>query len=186
MWIHRIHWSDPAAWLASIGTVGVLGLGLLQYRRNSKNSERQIHEEQAKNISAWVVSNTGLEAWLAISNQSRNPIYEVILTLVPFEGSGDPDGKTTPNNFRALLSVVPPGQYYARTDGHTGMHFHPSVNVAFTDNSGNNWMRSGRGLLSEIHVKPTEYFSLPRPMSWSYPSKKIRPVTQTGKPRTKS
>src|SRR5476649_911491 len=103
---HTVHWSDPATWLASIGTVGVLFLGLLQYIKNSRLSEVRRHESQAKDITAWVVRNSGVEAWLAISNQSENPIYEVILTLVPFEGAGDRTGKTTPVNFRALLSVV--------------------------------------------------------------------------------
>jgi len=171
--VHTIHWSDPATWLASIGTVGVLLLGLLQYIRNSRLSEKRVHEEQAKNVTAWVVSNVGQEAWLAISNQSKNPIYEVILTLVPFEGAGDPTGKATLINFRAFLSVVPPGLYYARTDGNTGMHFHASASAAFTDSVGASWIRDGRGKLEEIKKLPTDYFGLPRPLSWTYPVAKI-------------
>lgn len=171
--IHTVRWSDPAAWLVSVGTVGALFLGFLQYRRNSQRSEQRLHTEQAKDITAWVVSNNGVNAWLAVSNQSKNPIYEVILTLVAFQGAGSIDGKGVPIDFREFLSVVPPGLYYAHTHGNSGMSFHPSAHVAFTDSYGNNWARDGKGQLKEINQSPVEYFELPRPLGWSFPLEKI-------------
>ena len=129
---------------------------------------------QAKQISAWVVSNEGQTAWLAVSNQSESPVYEVILTLVAFQGAGDSIGINTPDEFRAYLSVLPTGKYYAKTMGNRGMMFHASVAISFIDSSGVNWLREGDGSLYKINQKPVEYYNLSRPLIWDYPLEKMK------------
>ena len=53
--------SEVPTWIAAIGTVGAaivaaaaLLFGVLQYYKNSKENQRNIHKKQAKDISAWV------------------------------------------------------------------------------------------------------------------------------------
>jgi hypothetical protein len=167
--LHRINWGDLPTWLAAIGTVGALWLATWQYVRNSRRRHQQLIRNQADNVTAWVVTNNGRFAWLAVQNQSKNPIYEVIVTLVPFQGSGDPSGKTTPMEFRGFISVVPPGISYVNTAGHSGMSFHPAANVVFTDGNANNWVREGNGSLNKIGLKPMEYYAIPRPIGWQLP-----------------
>lgn len=159
--------------IGSIATFCLFFITLWQYRKISKNDRNRKERMQAKNISAWVVSNEGQEAWLAVSNQSESPVYEAILTLVAFQGTGDSVGIDTGSDFRAFLSVLPPGKYYAKTMGNRGMMFHASAAIAFTDNSGTNWLRDGNGLLQKIDKKPVEYYNLSRPLSWDYPLEKV-------------
>lgn len=152
--------------IGSLATFGLFLFAIYQYRAHYK-------KEQAKNISSWIISNEGQTAWLAISNQSKSPVYEVILTLVAFQGAGDPTGKTLGDEFRVFLSVLPPGKYYAKTMGHHGMMFHPAVKIVFTDNLGTNWAREGDGSLHKIYRKPMEYYNLSRPITWDYPLDKL-------------
>jgi hypothetical protein len=171
--VHQIKLGDMAAWISGIGTLSAAWIAVAQYRKNSQDKARSYRQEQAGKITSWVLDNNGQTAWHVISNQSENPIYEVIVSLVAFQGAGDAIGKTTPINFRRFLSVVPPGTYYVKTDGHSGMSFHPSSCVAFTDTQGVSWLRKGDGGLVELGTqKPMEFYDVPRPIGWELPNKK--------------
>ncbi len=158
-----------SASIGSLATFALLCFTIWQYRKDLSEKKEQSERAQAMKIASWVVYNEGQTAWIAISNQSESPVYEVILTLVAFQGAGDSIGINTSDDFRAYLSVLPPGKYYAKTMGHRGMMFHASAAVAFIDNSGVNWLRDGNGNLSKINKKPVEYYNLSRPLSWDYP-----------------
>ena len=49
------------------------------------------------------------------------------------------------------------------------MHFHPGLEMGFTDRGGRHWIRDGDGSLTEVDVKPINYYKVPRPISWSFP-----------------
>ena len=162
--------------LASVGSLATFGLlcfTVWQHKKNLQKERDELERSQAKNVSAWVVSNEGLSTWLAVSNQSESPVYEVIVSLVAFQGAGDLIGKTIPNDHRACLSVLPPGVSYVKTIGHRGMMFHASAAIAFIDNVGTNWIREGNGSLYKIDSKPVEYYDISRPLIWDYPLEKI-------------
>lgn len=157
--------------LGSLATFFLLLFTIWQYKKDAKRKLDMEEKSQAEKISSWIVlKSEGERAFIAVSNQSRSPVYEVILLMVPFQGAGDPTGKNIPDEYRAFLSVVPPGKYYSKIgDGWGGMSFHPSSSVAFIDASGTNWVREGDGRLHKIDLKPMEYYNIPRPISWGHP-----------------
>lgn len=181
--IHLLRLSSEtwAVWVGSVGTVLTLLLATLTYFFNSIANSKKLRKSQAEKITAWVISNNGEHAVICIWNKSDKPIYEVIVCLVAFQGAGDPTGITIPNDFKAFLSVSPPGKSYLALHGHSGMCFHPTAKVVFTDSNGLNWSREGNGRLNHIHQKPVEYFKLSRPLGWELPSGKM-PTAKTYPP----
>jgi|SRR5665213_67686 len=164
---------NKAEWVGSVGTILALLFAATTYLINSLQNARNIRKAQAENVTAWVVSNGGVNAVIGIWNKSDKPIYEVIACLVAFQGAGDPTGKTTPIEFKAFLSVAPPGKSYLAVHGHSGMSFHPSAKIVFTDSNALNWSREGDGILNRIRSRPVEYFGLHRPLGWELPSSKM-------------
>jgi len=158
--------------LGNIATFLLLLFTICQYLKNNRDKLKREERNQAEKISTWIISKRNNEyAFGNISNQSKTPIYEVIITLVPFQGSGDLTGKNTPEIYREFFSVIPPGHYYIKIkNGWSGMSFHPNLSVAFIDAAGINWKREGDGYLHKINSKPPEYYNISRPLSWEFPS----------------
>ncbi|HSW66341.1 MAG TPA: hypothetical protein VLI54_04370 [Bacillota bacterium] len=159
--VHRIHWGDASGWVAGIGTVATLAFAAWRYFVN-------VHRQQANSVTSWVVSNNGRTAWHAIKNSSDNPVYEVIVSLVSFTGGNE----NASLEYKALVSVVPPGTYYVRTHGNTGMHFHPGSEIAFKDVRGKSWLRKGDGSLKGISQAPPRHYGLSFPIGWTQPNSK--------------
>jgi hypothetical protein len=112
----KVQFGDLATWLAAAGTVAAffLAFGQLEAERKSRRNERI--EEQAQKISAWVakegpnpVKGQPPIAWIAVLNNSSEPIYEVIVTVVRFQ------------HIPKFLSFVPPGKYYTKGSGDLGV-----------------------------------------------------------------
>ncbi len=120
--------------------------------------------QQAELISAFIAKEVQYKAWVTILNLSTEPVYEVIVSIVAFQGA-DRGAKHI-----AFLSVVPPGSTPVVTDAdYHGMCFHPSIEIVFSDVKGKNWVRSGRGELTEISQSPVDYYKLSRPLGWQLP-----------------
>src|SRR5664280_2968567 len=87
-----------AGWIGAIGTITTLVVGFWQMRvkrkaqklLEKKQSVIQIRA-QAEHVSAWADSKTdeGKKTILAVANDSGEPIYQVIVTIVPFEEADD-------------------------------------------------------------------------------------------------
>ncbi len=130
-------------------------------------------KEEAKLISAWIIKeDEDGWAWVTISNQSRFPIYKIILSTVNIQLKPT-SGLETPNEIAASLSVVPPGKYFTRIQIHHGMGFISGIELAFQDSHGKNWIRNGVGITRKLNLSPSEYYSLPLPLSWEKPLEKI-------------
>jgi hypothetical protein len=141
---------------------------------NAKPTALTSAKDQSEYISAWVDAEVGggKHAILAILNMSNEPIYQVIVSIVAFQGAGPRDGKEldprTP--FRAFISSVPPGRTLVKVDGgYRGMSFHPGVEIAFVDKANRSWIRKGHGELVSIENNPTSYYNLTGPFSWQLP-----------------
>lgn len=74
---------------------------------------------------------------------------------------------------RTYLSIVPPGEYYTKIHILHGMSFLAGVELAYQDSDGKNWIRNGLGIIKQINVSPSEYYSLPLPLAWEMPIGKI-------------
>src|SRR5665213_1956217 len=177
---------DIATWVAGVGTVAAFFLAFGQLEAERRRKTKEEHEGQARSISAWVAregvgtaqGDDGPVTWIAISNSSNKPIHEVVATIVKFPHGGGRDslndGKNVPLEFRAFVSVVPPGISYARVSGgYRGMHFQPAVEVAFKDRSGGYWIRGKNGGTFEIEKDPVIHYGFSHPMGWSLPLTKI-------------
>lgn len=144
--------------------------------------QEQQRQNQAKHISAWVDKEEfnrkgmkGPTAIIAVLNQSFEPIYQVTVSIVAFQGSGSKDGKNTPSSYRGFLSIIPPkSKVLVEVDGgYHGMSFHPAVEIAFTDRSNQSWIRKSDGNLLSIEVPSIEYYKIPKPVSWQLPKTTI-------------
>ena len=160
---------DKAAWFAGTATFLTFLVAFAQIaieRRIRRDNEAK---EQAERISAYVAKEKGYKAQIEVLNSSFEPIYEAIISLVAFQGAQS-------THHIAFLSVVPPGKYFVSIDAnYHGMSFHPSIEIAFTDARGKNWVRFGRGELRQIGQSSTDYYHLSRPLTWTLP-KQDRPL----------
>lgn len=171
----HIAFGDLATWLASIGTVGTLLFTVVGLAHERRQKEREKRQEQADHISAWVAKEVDGKAWLAILNQSKDPIYEVVLSVVSFYEADLATGKHTPQAYRDYLSVVPPGgkSYGCVEDDYGGKTFHPAVEIAFKDVSGYFWLRRGDGTLIQISQPPVDYYRVALPVPWQLPEQQL-------------
>lgn len=171
---------DWATWAAAVFTGSAVFVALWQIhveRRERQKVERRAEEEQkrrqATKVSAWITKAYDDPMWIAVRNSSDEPVYEVIVSLVSVQGAGPPrDAHDTEPDFRyrAFLSVVPPGRFYASMPyGGHGMSMRFGLEVAFTDASGQYWVRKGNGDLSCIATPAIDYYRVHRPVGWDYP-----------------
>jgi hypothetical protein len=184
-------------WLSGIGTCfGALGTffafgaalwQISNERKARKKAEKEAISEriraQAVQISAWVVrfmhsqgNQNGVPLLASVLNASKEPVYEVIISLVSIQGAGYRDARQAPEYYtsRKYLSVLPPGQYYISIpSGGNAMMVRYGLEICFTDSSGRHWVRKGNGNLIEINQSPPDYYNVPRPIGWEYPTERI-------------
>lgn len=171
---------DWATWAAAVFTGAAVFVALWQIhveRRERQKVERSAQEErkrlQATKVSAWITKAYNDPIWIAVLNNSDEPVYEVVISLVSVQGAGPPrDAHDIESKFRyrAFLSVVPPGRFYASMPyGGHGMFIRFGLEVAFTDASGQYWVRKGNGDLSCIAIPAIDYYQLHKPVAWDYP-----------------
>jgi hypothetical protein len=165
--------SDLAAWAAAIGALLLFAITTFQVTKSLIDTRRREVRRQPESVSAWIADETGggKNAWIALLNSSNEPVYQVIASVVSLRDThASGDATSTPNHFRAYISVLPPGSHYARIDGgYRGLSFQPSVEVAFIDKTGKSWVRNGDGWLRQIDKKPHENYGLHEPLPWLLP-----------------
>ena len=175
---YAVSWGDVATWVTGIATIALFIIGFTQIHNErisrikaEKESYARIKRDQAEQISSWLVKysqdNYGEWHWIAVLNQSGQPVYNVILHLVPLTQTGERVSNIAPR--QTCIDVVPPGQGYVAVEA---LHFaHPGfaragVEIAFQDKSGKNWVRRPNGELIEILESPIDYYKVVLPTSW--------------------
>lgn len=162
--LNNLPLGDVATWFTGLATFGALVAAFVQINNERKIRKSQERKSQAEHISAYIAKEVQYKAQITILNLSTEPVYEVIVSIVAIQGAG---GRA---KHIAFLSVVPPGKAHVVTDAdYHGMHFHPSIEIAFKDVRGKSWVRSGRGDLTEISQPPVDYYKLSRPLGWQLP-----------------
>lgn len=162
--LNIVPFGDVATWFAGLATFGAFVVAFVQIRTERRIRKTQERREQAAHISAYIAKEENHKALITILNLSTEPVYEVIVSVVAFQGA-NPGPKHA-----AFLSVIPPGTAHVTTDvNYQGMSFHPSIEIAFKDARGKSWVRSGRGDLMEILRSPVDHYKLSHPLKWKLP-----------------
>lgn len=164
----QVLWGDAPTWIAALGTVAAVSLALAEA---GSERRRRIHHEaraQAEAVSAWFdYANSDL----VVSNESTQPVYEVVLSMVLVQGAGPHRGEDLHegvSDYRVVFSVVPPGRWrVAAPVGWGGMSAHPGAEVAFTDHRATHWIRRTSGGLETIGRTPVDHFDIGRPLGFA-------------------
>jgi hypothetical protein len=166
-------WGDIATWVTGIATIALFIIGFLQIRNERKmriKSEKELEfhnkRKQAEHISSWVIRESPLGSLLlAILNQSLQPVYQVIVTIMALGQEGEPKGYNLAG--QVCIAVAPPGLGYiiVEADYH-GMFRRPGVEIAFRDTAGRNWVRKANGGILEIEKSTLEYYGISLPANW--------------------
>jgi hypothetical protein len=177
-----IELGNLADWAAAIGTVGALWAVLRQMRRDrlrhegleSKDREHT-QRRYAERVSAWPGEDDGAKGRLFILNRSEEPVYQMLVTLVHVQGAAPRKGEDfrdpeDARNYRAMLSVLPPGEWSVEIEGAWGiLSGRPGVEIGFTDSAGTHWVRRASGQLEELPQSAFDYFGLHRPLDLRMP-----------------
>lgn len=169
---------DLATWVTGIATIALFVIGFIQIRnereariKSEKEAELLKARIQAEHIAAWEVKVIADKKhidwlWIAVSNQSSQPVYQAIVAVVLISHMGKPSNVDKPQKI-ICIGIVPPGQGYAAVEYEFGGAFRRiGVEVGFTDSVGRNWLRKADGELSEINTSIAEYYEVDLPANW--------------------
>ena len=128
------------------------------YKHTEEKDSNDLKLAQANMISTWLVSDANGELLVSndsktvdviVNNDSKQPIYNVVLTTGTYQGAGQPFLKG--NEFTSSIGTVPPGRYKTRVPyPGSGMHIIIESAITFTDVRGLSWLRDATGVLREI------------------------------------
>ncbi len=185
----NVSWSDAAAVLSAIGTVGAFAVALYLLRvqildRRADAEDRR--ETQARLVSGWFddVSRFSdvaagpadppdyFEVHVLIRNGSAEPVYGVIVRT-HVGNLGDYvryPGTLGPEETRELRVVVPPD------DMHIGM---PRVSIMFRDSAGRQWLRSEHGTLTHPTQPAIDAFTKDSPGAYTWETHPMRGLKTT-------
>jgi hypothetical protein len=138
-------WGTVGDWVTALGTTSAFLATFYVIRRDAEERRKS----QAKKTSLYVVTRDRLpeemegkhKRWydLTFKNLSEEPIYDVDFMMT--------DGKRLIDTLGGEEIVLPDGIVEHRS-GYSDVTF-GSVDVIFRDNSGNNWRRNVKGILTE-------------------------------------
>lgn len=111
------------------------------YKHTEEKDSNDLKFAQANMISTWLVSDANGELLVSndsktvdviVNNDSKQPIYNVVLTTGTYQGAGQPFLKG--NEFTSSIGTVPPGRYKTRVPyPGSGMHIRIESAITFTD-----------------------------------------------------
>jgi hypothetical protein len=170
-------WGDVATWVTGITTIALFVIGFWQIRiervaRLKAEDERlsAIGRYQAERVAAWIAGegfdDRGQVLCVAISNQSLQPIYHVVVLGIVLFNDGTPLADPSPDN-QARIAVVPPGEGFTAIQlNYAGMHRRAGVEIAFQDAANRYWLRRTNGELIELPASPVVHYDIPQPAGW--------------------
>jgi hypothetical protein len=166
--VHNIQLGDLGTWLGSIGTIfAILFAYWVGHKEGKKVNERE-RRKQAESISAWVAAEK-VPLPIKLSNNSGDPAYDVIVSMVLVQGAGPQNGKES--FLHHCFKVLPPGNHIISAKDYQGggMHMKPGTEIAFTDKMGQHWLKDKDGKLIDLKTQsPADYYSIDPPISWLY------------------
>jgi hypothetical protein len=152
----HLDFGNVPSWISGIGTTLAVGVALYQTTTDRVKRTREERRSQGTLISGWPerekVANNAYVTQAVLLNNSEEPAYEVVVSLVLVQGSGPRRGEDLDGSHdRPVLSILPPGKWIVEVASRGfGMQKRPGIEVAFTDRRGHHWIRRTDGTLQEI------------------------------------
>lgn len=140
-----------ADWVAAVGTVGTLLIGLVVLIREV----RDIRRRHASRVIAWIDFDTPA---VCVRNSGDEPVTKVMAALFVAGHYAEPS--VDPNSdppFTESWEWLAPGEEQSFTPDGVDWHadlFPPQIRVEFTDMTQRRWLRDESGLLSRKLVIP--------------------------------
>jgi len=170
-------WGDVATWVTGIATIALFIIGFWQIRiereaRQTADAERRssVRRLQAEQVAAWIAregsDELGSVLWIAVRNQSSQPVYHLVIQGIVLSSDGTPRHNPSPDN-QVRIAVAPPGEGYAGLHmDYAGMHRRAGIEMAFQDAANRNWLRKSNGELTELDATPALHYAIPLPTGW--------------------
>jgi hypothetical protein len=166
--------------LLTLAGLGIAYLGFHDTTLHESREEAAHKAAQAEQVSASVAQEFfdahHTEATrVAMYNHSSLPVYNAVVTLVLVQGAGPRYGTEVnklalEGEYQRYFSSIPPGKYETQVSaGWAGMMARPGIEIAFTDHSGQNWVRYANGRLVALAKTPALYYKLDEPVGWESP-----------------
>jgi hypothetical protein len=175
-----LKWPDIPWGTAITGIIAIYGAVLSTFnwraqRHRDDIATREARRLQAERVTGWLTTYDGPEEpgelfyGLVLQNQSTQPVYNMIVSIVTVRGAGPRVGVDIPGrlNYRVLLLSLPPGQIKTRIGNPgQGMHVAYGVELAFRDSAGFYWVREANGTLRQADRPPGELYNISEPAPW--------------------
>jgi len=172
-----ILWGDVATWVTGVATIALFLVALRQIKiereaRRAAEDERSsaLRRYQAERVAGWIagegMDDLGPVLWVAVRNQSLQPIYHLVVHGIVLADDGMPVVGPSPES-QARVAVVPPGVgYIAIHLDYVGMFKRPGIELAFQDAANHYWLRRTNGELVELKTSPVVRYDIPLPAGW--------------------
>jgi hypothetical protein len=177
-----LNWSE-ISWATIItAIIAVYGavlstINLLAQRSRDRSALNEGRRRQAEGVTGWLTAYDGPEEpgrliyGLLLQNESTQPVYELIASIVTVYGAGPKSGEDRIGDvfYRSMFLNLPPGKTRSQIDNPgQGMYIRHGVEIAFRDSIGYRWVRQGDGLLREVGKDPRALYGLPEPLPWKH------------------
>lgn len=140
-------------------------------RRDIRLHRKEVLYRQASLVATWLLdfefeeNETELFYNVAISNQSYQPIYDVVISAGTVHGAGTPYYRGDESN--SCIQTVPPGLYKVKVPSFGGaMQMTFSSAISFRDINNNGWRRDAKGYLKKTANNPLIELEITHPPRW--------------------
>ena len=170
-------WGDVATWVTGIATIALFIIGFWQIRNEREarlraEAERlsAVRRNQAEHVAVWIAGESfdelGSVLWVAVRNQSLQPIYHLVIHGIVLCNDGTPSHGPTPES-QVRIDVAPPGEGYAPIHlDYAGMHHRAGIEIAFQDAANRPWLRKTTGELLALDTSPALFYEIDQPTGW--------------------
>lgn len=163
---------DWATWVGSVGVVLtlILMLGLIERDRRVRRSDqaqrrKELLRSQAERVAGWpeVFDFGPGQRAITLNNLSDSVVYRVYIFLITLNGTGPSSAEELVGSMDEIVAVdvLPPGRWRVgvsrAVSARSDVRF--AVELAFTDQSGNYWLRRANGALEELSKSADSTFA---------------------------
>jgi hypothetical protein len=172
---------NVAEWFGAGSTLLAVVVALGIALRDGYLKRRSETRRQAESISAWPVYFGAFKKkdLIYISNSSRLPIYDVLISYGVAYGAGQ--AYSSGDEYQTAVLRVPPGDYFVKAPKNHGggMHVQHGISISFRDINGIYWRRDARGVLTQTGLDPFNEMGVSQPIgSWEL----LDPITPIERP----